>query len=299
MTDNPLYLNPEIANYRRSLATLNDFSIQELHQKPKFFDWVKCSVDSGCEYQMYLGGGDDGVALRFFWNGQYEYKTLELWAKLARYARTIIDIGAHTGAYSLAAWTANSSARVFSFEPHFVNFSRLNLNLRANKVPTSKSFMVACSDKEHIAPFSVTTHYDYLSTGGSLGKRKNALTSFVQVVSLDKVFYEKGDFILDLVKIDVEGHEPECLNGMKKLITQGRPTVFLECVHPQSSKVAQIALEEHGYIFFLIDDKLGSVQEVDVLEPILNTSGEVEMSKLNRLIIHQSRVEEVRKVLSI
>ena len=130
----------EIAETKRSaLPTVNEFGIRDLMSMPAYWGWVDC--DSGhSRFRMFLGGNDDGVALRFYWNGCYESTTLRAWALLAKKARFVLDIGAHTGAYSLAALAANPDCEVASFEPHFMNFSRLSLNLRSNGFSTRNAY---------------------------------------------------------------------------------------------------------------------------------------------------------------
>ena len=78
---------------------------------PELFDWVNCDVGVENKFHMFLGGKDDGVALRFFWNGSYEKYTLKIWSELAKKIKGFaLDIGAHTGCYSLAALAAAVAA---------------------------------------------------------------------------------------------------------------------------------------------------------------------------------------------
>ena len=62
---------------REDLPFENNFNINELSQMPELFDWVNCDVGVENKFHMFLGGKDDGVALRFFWNGSYEKYTLK------------------------------------------------------------------------------------------------------------------------------------------------------------------------------------------------------------------------------
>ncbi len=293
----PNKLTSEIINFRNSIPAINKFTLKEIMNKPKFFDWVKCVANNQCKFYMYLGGGDDGVAMRFFWNGCYEPKTLDLWVKLVKQSQGVIDIGAHTGSYTLAAWMSNSQAKIFSFEPHYLNFSRLNLNLRGNGISTSNAFMFACGNTNQIAPFSVSTSLDYLSTGGSLGKRAHAAMNYVQVVSVDKFFRKTKGLVIDLIKLDVEGHEPQCLIGLGDIIERDKPTFILESVHLDSSKVSESFLKDRGYVFFMIDDNSGHVEEVERLEPTFNDSGSINMERLNRLAVHSSKIQLLNTIL--
>ena len=111
--------------YRKKLPKSNNFNIRELREMPQYFGWVNYVINEKNEVDLFLGGNDDGVALRCFWNNHYEKKTLEIWAKLSVVEGIILDIGAHSGIYSLVANKSIQKGAVLSFEPHYLNFSRL------------------------------------------------------------------------------------------------------------------------------------------------------------------------------
>ena len=179
-------LNAIAEEQRRRLPLTNTFGINQLLSMPEYFGWVECAPYSPNEtFRMFLGGNDDGVALRFFWNGSYEQTTLKAWSWYSKISDVILDIGTHTGAFTLSALTANPISTVVSFEPHFMNFARLNLNLRANHLATNNIFMTGVGEKNKTLPFSISTSLDYLSTGGSIGDRDEGITTNIEVVALD------------------------------------------------------------------------------------------------------------------
>src|SRR4051812_21341735 len=98
--------NAEASAKRKTLPAFNAFSFGELLALPPYFGWVDC-VAYKKEFRMLLGGADDGVVLQFFWNGGYEQTTMRAWCQLAQHVEFALDIGAHTGAYTLAAKSAN------------------------------------------------------------------------------------------------------------------------------------------------------------------------------------------------
>ena len=274
----------DAAEFRKSIPTRNSFGISELLKMPKFFDIVKCEATENAEFSMFCGGGDDAIALRFYWNGSYEKATLALWTRFASQLHYILDIGAHTGAYSLAALSVNTNARVFSFEPHYMNYARLNLNLRINGFKTDGAFMLAIGQDSKVSPFSISTDIDFLSSGGSIGVRENGATQYVQVVAVDDMFNTKK-FSIDLIKIDVEGHEGSCLRGMKKVLEMDQPVIFFECIDEKSGFEVQTILEEHDYHFFEINDESSEIQRTERIYPIYNQNGMIDMRFLNRVAI--------------
>lgn len=271
----------------------NNFTINQLLKLPLFFDWINCKLDKDIHFKMYLAGADDGVALRFFWNGHYEKTTLKLWSYLSRISDVIIDIGAHTGAYTLAALASNKKASVYSFEPHFMNFARLNLNLRGNFFNTERLLMLAVGQENATLPFSISTSLDYLSTGGSIGNRQNAKVTNIQVVAIDSLFPYEILSKISLIKMDVEGHEPSCLGGMANAISTSRPIIFLESVVEKSSSLSSSILSEMGYCFFTVDDISGQISKVDTISSEIDINGNIAMHRLNRIAVPKDRIDDL------
>jgi hypothetical protein len=63
--------NDKALSYRKLLPKLNHFNIKELYNMPKYFGWVDYYTTLENKIFMFLGGNDDGVALRCFWNNHY------------------------------------------------------------------------------------------------------------------------------------------------------------------------------------------------------------------------------------
>lgn len=286
-------LNAIAKEQRRKLPLINSFGINQLLSMPEYFGWVECAPNSPDEiFKMFLGGNDDGVALRFFWNGGYEKTTLKAWAWYSKNSDVIIDIGTHTGAYTLTAYTANPSSTVVSFEPHFMNFARLNLNLRANNLATKNIFMLGVGKKNKILPFSISTSLDYLSTGGSIGNREEGITTNIQVVKLDSFLQHPAKEQVKLIKIDTEGHEAFCLKGMTDVLSRAHPVIFFECINSTSGREVQDILSEYGYHFYFIDDANGEIHPVEKIEPALTTDGQPLMHLLNRIAMPADKTIE-------
>jgi FkbM family methyltransferase len=273
--------------HRSTLPNGPMFSISDLLNLPKFYNWVDCFVTKELNFQMYLAGADDGVALRFFWNGCYEKTTIGLWSHFVKHGGVIIDIGAHTGAYTLAAFSADPNASILSFEPHFMNFSRLNMNLRGNGCDPKNIFMLGVGEKNEILPFSTPFNTSYLTSGGSIGAKDNTLITDIQVVGLDEFIPQSIRSEVRLIKIDVEGHEDACLRGMHRLIFESQPIIFLECIHGASGLAVSKTLKELNYVFYVINDDTGEIYQVDNILPETDDSGNIVRSKLNRIATHK------------
>jgi FkbM family methyltransferase len=293
MTDS---LNAVALEKRSTLPPHNSFTITELTNMPPYFGWVECSSGSST-FRMLLGGADDGIALRFLWNGSYESMSLKSWTWLAKKVELAIDVGAHTGTYTLAARAANPNVLVLSFEPHFMNFARLNLNLRANGFGTGNTFMYAVGAKNEVLPFSVSTSLDWLSSGGSIGKRQKGITTSVQVINLDSFLTPPVVAKVGLVKIDTEGFEAECIQGMRNIISTKHPVIFFECIDAKSGSEVQNILQEYGYKFYEVDDNEQTIAAVATIKPSLDSNGKPIYGRFNRIASTSDIVEQMLREL--
>ena len=269
---------------RARLPKFNNFHIRDLRAMPQFFDWVNCEID-GKTFVMYLAGADDGVALKFFWNGHYENYSLRMWTRLAcKDSKLKFDIGAHTGAYSLAA-LARGAVNVVSFEPHAANFSRLIVNFRANGFSLGQALMLAVGENEEWSTFHLPTGLDYLSTGGSLLPRKEGLKFPVQTVNLDRFLGEANQGNVSVMKVDVEGMEISVLRGAVGILEKSKPIVFFECIEENAGLLVESFLIPRGYRFYMLDDIQETLSEVFEVRPSRNPDGSLDMARLNRVAV--------------
>ncbi len=241
-------------------------ALDELARMPLYAGFVPCQAVPDVDFTMFLCDNDDGVALRFLWNGVFEPMSLALWVTLARTAEIVLDIGAHSGCYTLAAARTNPAAHVLSFEPYAPNYARLIVNLRANRLASENAFNVAVSDADGPVPFSVDTPPWYLSTGGRVGRRGDAPTGRVAAVRLDDTAIQRQGRV-SLVKIDTEGHELQVLRSMTAILERARPDMLIECVFDQGTAEIEALLRAHGYHFHLVDEAACRLDPVADLAP--------------------------------
>lgn len=164
-----------------------------------------------------------------FWRGYgggWEGNSLKIWRDLARSANFIADVGANTGLYALAAQAINPSAKVIAVEPSSRVFRKLQRNIALNSFPIIASDNAA-SDKNGLATFfdHAGPHQYSSSLEKSMG---GELATEVRVRRLDDLLADHGFERLDLLKLDVERHEPAALRGFRKTLERCRPTMLVE-----------------------------------------------------------------------
>ena len=246
------------AEYKRviDLAAKNEHTIEksvQFQSMPKLSGFVELKLH-GHEFLMFVSRNDDGVALKLLWNHTYECLSTQIWCNLARQSKAIVDVGAHTGIYSILAARSNPKAMIAAMEPTPLNFARLVMNLRENDIENVACMRVAVSDKRGWEKFGANTQQWYLSTGGKLNHLGALEPHIVQTVVLDDL---PG---IDLIKLDTEGHELRCLQGMPKTL-EGRPTILFECTENGAEIFA--FLHKLGYRISSINDKNQTVTPVN------------------------------------
>ena len=131
-----------------------------------------------------------------------------------------IDVGANVGHYSHAVKTAIESAIIYAIEPHPKTF----LELEKSAIQCGyHAFNIAFSDHSslvNIFDYILSDSNDYYSTHASLYKDalphkndKEIKRYEVQAIKLDQFLIDRKIDRVNLLKIDVEGHEFNVLMG--------------------------------------------------------------------------------------
>jgi len=160
----------------------------------------------------------------------WEPHLVEMFGPHIRPGSIAIDCGANIGLHSLAMlFSQPDLARLIAFEPHPEIFSVLTENVAkypkieaVNKgVSSTKTTMTAAPLKDSVNPAGAV-----LTQKGWFSKLMgyNSEDYKVEVVSLDSLNLQNVSFI----KIDVEGHEMEVIDGAAKMLAEQRPALIVE-----------------------------------------------------------------------
>ena len=144
--------------------------------------------------------------------------------------RTCIIAGAHAGFYTKQY--ADHFNKVMAFEPEARNFACLVDNVEE---PNVIKLQVSLSNKngQHSLQSADSTN----SGGYFVVSGKDCVS-----VELDHVVPME----VDLIHLDVEGHELEVLEGAQSIIEQYNPTIVVEHTYPKYHLVEQF-LRDFGY----------------------------------------------------
>jgi FkbM family methyltransferase len=205
-----------------------------------------------------------------FWSGLisgWEKKSIHLWIELCKQSDIIFDIGANTGVYALIAKTLRPDSSVYAFEPVKRVFNKLrannnlnNYNIHCNELAVSNydgEGVFYDSASEHT--YSVTINKQ-LITSSTIETKISTITldSFIEINQLQKI---------DLLKIDVESHEVEVLQGFERYIKQFKPSILIEILFEEVGLGVAEIIKDLNYLYFHVDEEKG-VRQTEKLIPI-------------------------------
>jgi FkbM family methyltransferase len=195
----------------------------------------------------------------------------------------VVDVGAGFGAYALgAALKVGSSGKVYAFEP--VDIMRKHLDISKvenglNNLEVSARALGALSTKMGLSK-NATPELTVLESGGGE----------VQVVTLDNWWDFAGNPQLDVIKIDVNGHEADVLKGADRILSTTSPMIVIAV---SGTGPVQESTVEHltskGYTFF------DYISGVGVLSPVEDWSQRDAYAQ-NVVAVKAERVAELKEL---
>ncbi|NUM50703.1 MAG: FkbM family methyltransferase [Flavobacteriales bacterium] len=244
------------------------FNLPESIYKHLYFkDVFKVKIKGGNTFLIHHYGFQ--VENEIFWSGlfgRWEKDSLLLWNKLCENSDVIFDIGANTGIYALIAKTAKKNNNVYAFDPVCRVYKKLVKNIALNHYDI-KAYPIALSNQSGKAIiYDTDTEHTYSVT---VNKNLNTTKSLVKEIPIDTLRLD--EFIvsnnikkIDLMKIDVETHEPEVLEGMGRYLKDFKPTLLIEILNNEIAVKIENLIKGLGYIYFNINEQ-GAIKKVDCL----------------------------------
>jgi len=180
--------------------------------------------DTG-RFIMWLDPEDDLVAQGIMANKSYEPHVTAALERILTPESTFVDIGANMGWFTLLA--ASRARRVIAIEPNHNNVQLLYRSLLSNRFENVKVIEGAVTD----GPRFLQLNFHH--SNGAVAPIADMLESipFVRGDSLDNLLRDVDP--IDVMKMDIEGHEPIALRGMTDILTRFRPVLLAE-FHPSA-----------------------------------------------------------------
>jgi FkbM family methyltransferase len=193
----------------------------------------------------------DLQAEKDYWLGTYEPDLQTAILDWVKPGMKTYDLGANVGYVSLLmAKQVGLEGQVTSFEPLPANIARFQQNLALNQSRVRVTLVqAAVVEADRLVTFLTGRSAAMGKVAGVPGRDQAAYAAEVQVtgVALDTYLAEVGGQPPDVIKIDIEGGEVLALPGMRGLLRNSPPLIFLELHGPEAARTAWEELSAAGY----------------------------------------------------
>lgn len=182
---------------------------------------VVAAVD-GITYQLDLG---EYIDSSIYFGGCFEPDTTAAINRLCRPGMTVVDIGANVGCHALRfAKLVGDSGRVVAFEPMAWARAKLLRNIELNGFGNITVESVALSD----SPGSREAYFRSSWQGSEESDPASLRRDTITFDTLDGYAERNGIGRVDMVKLDVDGHEFKVMRGARRTLAAHRPLILIE-----------------------------------------------------------------------
>lgn len=237
-------------------------------ERKKYFPQNFIQVSDSISKQSFLMQlrNDGFIENQILKNGLYggwEKESLKIWANLSQKANTIIDIGANTGVFAHLAWVNNPKATIIAVEPIPLNYSILAKNISKNKASIN-SEQCALSNKSGTANmymlkdkvnYMTSVNQNRYSLHPEIQKNDAIVEVNITIRDFEYLFAKHNLSEINLIKLDVEGHEIEVLESMMPYIIKFKPTILIEVISNEIASFVEHSFIKLGYKFIAIDEE--------------------------------------------
>ena len=194
---------------------------------------VIAELDGPGRARLFVDLSDHVIGLNIV-RGGYERDEVSFIRAHLKPGDTAIDVGAHIGFFTIhMASMVGPAGRVYAFEPFDANADLLERSIAENRFTDRVVFQRAAAGAAS-GTATLTFPAETLNTGGAYLLREGTrplagnLKKTVRAVALDDLDIRRP---VRLVKMDVEGAEPQVIQGAARLLQSDRPVILSE-LHP-------------------------------------------------------------------
>jgi FkbM family methyltransferase len=183
------------------------------------------------------------ASLRDYVLKSYESYTTELFRRAIKSCATVLDIGAQFGHFSLiAAKRAGNLGKVYAFEPVPANFELLKRNIQMNGYTN-----VIQGVPKAVGDEATTVRLFVYEDSDSHGMYCHPKAKVKEIISVDCISID--EFLrgqpVDVIKMDIEGNEPNALRGMTLTISKSHGLIMFTELAPAFLRWAGVTPEDY------------------------------------------------------
>jgi len=178
--------------------------------------------------------------------GEYCPAEWRLLRQLIRPGMTVVEVGANMGTHSVDIARACAPGPFYAFEPQPRIFQILCANLALNDIGNAFAYPEGCGETEGEAVVPPLDYGRVGNFGGVSLQPQSAAGTKVRIRPLDSLELAS----CGLIKIDVEGFEPQVLRGARQTIARCRPLLYVENDRASQQQEVISLVAEMGYRLF-------------------------------------------------
>lgn len=164
----------------------------------------------------------------------WEQHVIRLFEQYVIPGSVVLDVGAHIGSHTVTlARLVGPTGHVYAFEPQKRVYRELVYNLKLNEIRNATPLRFAASSQAGVLG-SNPRHLRVGPVGRGLDR--------VEARTIDSFKFDN----VSVMKIDVDGHQLEVLQGAKETIAEQEPVIVIEIYHGHVEETKQL-LRAYGY----------------------------------------------------
>lgn len=264
---------PRMKMFLRRFSTVQKIALAGALQRPIL--WSRRIMGCGAVTQCRRRGIaweldlNEGIDFSIFLQGRFEPSTGRALDRLVRNGDYVIDVGANVGAHTLPlVRRVGPGGRVIAIEPTEYAFAKLQRNIALNPDLASRISLhqlMLAEKTDTPLETEIYSSWPLHATCSNLHpvhRARGMVTTGARVSTLDQLLAEESLERVDLIKIDVDGHECGVFLGGQQSLSTFRPALVLElapyALQERGGSMAELLslLTPHGYRLF--DEKTGA-----------------------------------------
>lgn len=187
-----------------------------------------------------------GKSIRTY--GEWAQVEIETLSSLIADDGTILDVGANIGTHSVAFAALNPASVVIALEPQPLAYALLCANILSTSCANVFPFNIAAGKQLQLVNFAP----DYERIGYNIGGVSMLDAQPIdEIVAVPTTVVPIDDLPINrpvkLIKIDVEGMEPDVLLGARAVIARDRPLLFFEVLNIDVLHACRHILSDFDY----------------------------------------------------
>ena len=233
---------------------------ESIYRHLYFNGTIKIKVDEQHQFKMVHYGYQ--IENELFWAGLvngWEKQSMKLWTALSKESKVIFDIGSNTGVYTMVSKAVNPSASVHAFEPFESIYKKMVNNVNINSFDVNANCLAVSNYTGDAVIYTEDPDFAYSVTVNQnlWVKDKEPIEIKIKTITLKDYIEANNLTQIDLMKIDVEMHEPEVMEGFAEYFEQFKPILLIEILNEEIALKLNRYFKPEDYHFYNIDESRG------------------------------------------